>query len=72
MCASERRRFQESGDGAQDVEVPAVLDLGLAESDDCPRDLQRRQEVRCTGQSQTLVVHNGLCEQAYSHLGFRL
>ena len=72
MCASERRRFQESGDGAQDVEVPAVLDLGLAESDYRPCDLERWQEVRCTIDGQTLVAHNALRDQIHLHFGFRL
>jgi hypothetical protein len=45
MGAAKRGRFQETCDGAQDVEVPAVFDLGLAESNDRPCDLERWEEV---------------------------
>jgi hypothetical protein len=47
MGAAERRSFQESSDGAQNVEVPAMLDLGLAERDDRPCDLEGWEEVWC-------------------------
>lgn len=83
MGTTEGRRFQETSDGTQDVEVPAVFDLGLAEGDDCPGDLERWQEVRCACEcqflevtailcDQDLEVIDILCDEEYSHLCFGL
>lgn len=40
MGATKGGRFEEAREGSQDVEVPAVLDLRLAEGDDGPGYLQ--------------------------------
>lgn len=44
MGAAKGGRLEEACQGAQNVQMPAVLDLGLAEGDDGPDDLQRWEE----------------------------
>jgi hypothetical protein len=36
VCTSEGRRFEEPGDGSQEVEMPVLSHSGLSERDDSP------------------------------------
>ena len=43
MRSSKGRSFEKAGDGAQDVQMPAMFDLRLREGNDRPCDLERGQ-----------------------------